>query len=288
MLVILQAEPIPFISTDAPIAALNSLWLGHPPPTMTLPHIGHVFLICPLNEMLLSCSGQLIHPNQYMMVIDAAENDPIVLKRLDSQSDDGKLLILLLSSGFVEQMADFLSIPTDFNMLLNEMPLLQGDFLSKLLQQFTTVMDDREVVEEIFMDVVGQILQLLRLRYEALLALASHKDNTITDLLPRLLQARQFIAASYLDAIKTSDVANHILLSEYHFARLFKTAFDTTVHQTVMQLRLDEARRLLESSQESITDISLTVGYNSMSAFINAFRRQFKMTPSYYRNRFQQ
>lgn len=100
------------------------------------------------------------------------------------------------------------------------------------------------------------------------------------------MQARQFIEARYLEPIKTKDIADHIALSEYHFARLFKTAFTMTVHQFVIRLRLNESRHLLEQTEHHITDVALMVGYNSLSAYINAFRRQFSVSPSIYRANF--
>jgi len=179
-------------------------------------------------------------------------------------------------------MADFLHIPATFGDVLHGIPLSQGDAISQLAQTLATAIHDYDTAEELFFEVVGQMLQLLRLRHQTLTSLARHKRDTTTDLTSRLLEARQFIESHYLKAIQTVDVANHVALSEYHFARLFKTAFEVTVHQYVMRLRMDEARRLLESTDVSVTEIALAVGYNSLSAFIRAFGRTCGMTPSAY------
>jgi AraC family transcriptional regulator len=196
----------------------------------------------------------------------------------------------MLSPDFIADMAGFLNIPMTLRHLLHAIPLLQGDTVSHLLQDLELAHQTNPnyaETEEIFMEIIGRILHLMILRHQTLLSLLGRKQDTITDLLPRMLQARQFIEARYLEPIKTQDVADHVALSEYHFARLFKAAFEVTVHQFVLRLRLDKARHLLESSVMRITDIAYAVGYNSLSAFINAFRRQFGVPPSAYRARFQ-
>lgn len=135
------------------------------------------------------------------------------------------------------------------------------------------------------MEVVGEVMRLMRLRHQALLRLAQHKDSTTADLLSRLLQARQFIEASYTERFKTRDVADYVALSEFHFARLFKTAFDITVRQYVIRLRLDKARHLLEQPQSTVTGVALEAGYGSLSSFIHAFTERFGASPAQYRAR---
>lgn len=279
-MLILRTDTIPAYRCDEPVSPLNVVWSGNIRQTMPLPQLGHLFLICPLADSRIVCANTIVDRDHYLLLTRSPIDIPYTIQNL--ARDDARLLVILLSPGFIAHMADFLDIPADMGDLLHAVPMLHGDGLSRLLLQLTTAIADYGDTEELLMEVVGEFLRLLRVRHHALLGLANHKRNTISDLLPRLLQARQFIEARYLDPLKTGDVANHIALSEYHFARLFKTAFETTVHQYVIRLRLDRARHLLEVADESITDIALIVGYNSLSAFINAFRKQFGMSPSAY------
>lgn len=284
-MIILRSRMLPSLQVDDPVCALNAVWVGSMTETMTLPNLGHLFLLFPLEQTRLSVDGVVINHDQYLWITQPSLT-PIKLHCLSLDVFNPELLVLMLSSGFIAEMADFLDIPADFNTLLHRIPLAQGDMISSLLQELAEAIHQTEATQDLFFEVVGQILQLLRIRHQALQSLAHHKRNTISDLLPRLLEARQFIESHHLNPIKTHDVANHVALSEYHFARLFKTAFETTVHQYVMRLRLDEARRLLESSDASVTNIALDVGYNSLSAFNHAFRRTCGITPSAYITQF--
>lgn len=289
LMIILQSVSLPMDVTGVPICPLNAIWLGELNQRMTLPQLGHLFLVCPLGNTVALCAGTVVDSNHYLFLTRPSEAQLYVLENLRPNDSDSALLVLLLSPGFIEDMAKFLGIPADLGYLLHAIPLPHGDTLSRLLQLLASTLQatpDRDEAEELFMEVVGQVLRLLRLRHDAMASLTGHKKNTVHDLLPRLLQARQFIEARYLEPIKTQSVAQHVALSEYHFARLFKTAFDITVHQYVVRLRLDKARHLLEASEMRVTDIALTIGYKSLSAFIHAFRRHFGMTPSAYQSLF--
>lgn len=183
-------------------------------------------------------------------------------------------------------MARFLNIPDSLNHLLHNMPLPLGDALSFLLADLAHVCVppvQRAEADELMLEIVGEVLRLMRLRQQALLALAGRKQTTVHDLLPRLLQARQFVEARYLEPIKVEEVAEVVALSEFHFARLFKAAFDMSLYQFIMRLRLDEARRCLLTTDFSITELGLHVGYSSLSSFIHAFKRRFGCSPSHYR-----
>ena len=282
-MILLRTKPLSTDVTDQPISALNTVWIGVPPLTMPLPRLGHLFLVYPLDESRISIAGTVVDRDHYLFL---THDEPYQLVNLRPEDTTSRVLMLGVSPGFVEQMADFLDIPAEFGDLLHAIPLPRGDMLSELLQSLALVTDDPDEADDLFLDIVGQVLQMLRLRHRTLLGLAQYKQTTIIDLMPCMLQARQFIEARYLEPIQTQDVAKHVALSEYHFARLFKSAFDVTVHQYVLRLRLNEARRLLEASDLRVTDIALEVGYNSLSAFIHAFRRYCGMSPSAYINQF--
>lgn len=276
-LIVLRDAPLPDIETGTPVSALNAVWCGKLRRGVNLPNIGHLLIVCPLDDGPIQCGSTTLDSGSYLQ-LSTPQPDTI---RLSAPAQNPRVLVLMLSTGFVAEMADFLGIPPDMSDLLHGVPLLRGDMLSRSLAQMAASLDDPVTLEDGFMDVVGQLLRLMRTRHEALSALDGHRCTTLDDLVPRLLEARQFIESRFTEPIKTQHVADQVALSEYHFARLFKAAFDVTVHQFVVRLRLDHARHLLETGT-SVTDTALDVGYNSLSAFIHAFRRTYTVTPSHY------
>ena len=285
-MLILQPKMLIAEKVIEPVCALNAVWFGDVRHMQLLPQVGHFMVVAPQEGAKIAICGTTFDSNHYLLLNANPQSTQPILRNL-SPNDTSRVLVLMIGIGFITEMAVFLGIEPDLQNLLQGVPLLQGDMLSLALQELVAVMPNQAYTEEAFMDVIGQILQLMRLRQQGLQNLSGLKERTIEDLLACLLQARQFIQANYLQPIKTVDVANAVALSEYHFARLFKAVFETTVHQYVLSLRLSHARILLEATKQPITDIALDVGYNSLSAFINAFKKATDVSPSVYRAKFQ-
>jgi AraC-like DNA-binding protein len=289
-MIILRSPNLPSPRAEGDLSPLNAVWAGQVKQSTPLPRLGHLVFVCPLNDAPIACAGTRIPPDRYLLLSAAPAGEAAALENLHPRQELARLLLLFVGPGFVAQMAHFLDIPPDMERLLHGVPLPKGDALSHLMNELAAVLEresDHKLAEELFIEVVGQVLRWLRLQQQALLKLAGRKQTTIDELLALLLQARQYIEAHCLTPLKTADVARQVGLSEYHFARLFKTAFGVTVHQFVLRLRLDEARHRLALTDSPVTEIALAVGYNSLSAFIHAFRRQFNLTPSAYRTRFE-
>lgn len=74
-------------------------------------------------------------------------------------------------------------------------------------------------------------------------------------------------------------VAEMIGLSRRQLERLFKTHLGLTPAWYYGQLRLERARELLRLTGMSVTEVSVACGYQSLSHFSTAYRRQFGRTP---------
>ncbi|HRE48498.1 MAG TPA: hypothetical protein PLD47_12305 [Aggregatilineales bacterium] len=186
---IILTAPLPAIdAVDTPVSPLNAIWYGDIPHRMSLPRLGHAFIVCPLGETILACANTVIDSSYYLFLTDAAPDQPYRLDPLPRADDDARLLLLMLSPAFIAEMADFLGIPFDMTHLLHAVPLPQGDTLSQVLRLMAGTLHDSEQTEELFMEAVGQILRLLRLRHQTLVNLAHHADGSrqLFDTLPHL------------------------------------------------------------------------------------------------------
>ncbi|WP_309087823.1 DJ-1/PfpI family protein [Phenylobacterium sp.] len=75
-------------------------------------------------------------------------------------------------------------------------------------------------------------------------------------------------------------------LSPRHFSRRFKAELGVTPAAYVARVRLEEARRRLESGAASLKDVARTCGFADEQNLRRAFRRQMGVAPSAYRERF--
>ncbi len=81
------------------------------------------------------------------------------------------------------------------------------------------------------------------------------------------------------------ELARIACFSPYHFHRIFSSMVGESVAAYVRRLLLERAAMQLGHSPESVTQIALGAGYDSVDAFTRAFRSHMGMLPSEYRRK---
>jgi AraC-like DNA-binding protein/mannose-6-phosphate isomerase-like protein (cupin superfamily) len=110
--------------------------------------------------------------------------------------------------------------------------------------------------------------------------------GSVQHLLGRAQDERVKKAVAYLresfsqPTLKVGEIAKASGLSSRNLSRLFVEEIGIGPKEVIICLRLEEARRLLEEGNLSVTEASLQVGYQSLSRFILAFRHFFGKLPS--------
>lgn len=99
----------------------------------------------------------------------------------------------------------------------------------------------------------------------------------------RLCRARDYLAASYRQAVTLNAVATEACLSPFHFNPLFTQAFGETPHEFLTRIRIDQAKKLLLRDNHSVTDICFDVGYESLGSFSMRFRSLTGLSPAAFR-----
>jgi AraC family transcriptional regulator len=115
------------------------------------------------------------------------------------------------------------------------------------------------------------------------LSRASRRATTRAEITKRLGRARDFIHGEADQRIALSEIAAVACLSPHHFHRLFTAAFQMTPAAYVTELRLARAARRLAATDMSVTDVCLTVGFESLGSFSARFRRSFGVSPAAWR-----
>ncbi len=100
---------------------------------------------------------------------------------------------------------------------------------------------------------------------------------------PAVSKALDYIAANYTEQISLEQIAEAAGLSTFRIAHLLKEATGKTALQNIHYLRIQDARRLLEHSDMSCTDIAYETGFGDQSYFIKQFRKWMGITPAKYR-----
>ncbi|MDH3901448.1 MAG: helix-turn-helix transcriptional regulator, partial [Gammaproteobacteria bacterium] len=95
------------------------------------------------------------------------------------------------------------------------------------------------------------------------------------------------LGETFREADAISQVVGRVNIPERTLKRRFKAATGTTLINYLQNLRVEAAKRLLESGQQPVDDISVEIGYEDASFFRRLFKRLTGLTPSQYRRMFQ-
>jgi len=101
-----------------------------------------------------------------------------------------------------------------------------------------------------------------------------------------VVDVKHEIDRRFIESVRLSDVAETARLSKFHLIRAFKTIFQRTPHQYVVERRVRRARELLERTEMSVTAICFEVGFESLGSFVSMFKRVVGESPGKYRERF--
>jgi AraC family transcriptional regulator len=99
-------------------------------------------------------------------------------------------------------------------------------------------------------------------------------------------KAGAYIEEHLAEPISLEALARLVGLNACYLCRAFRQSLGMPPQRYQLSQRIERAKTLLAKRAASVTDISLTVGYNDTSAFCTAFRRATGLTPGAYRRHF--
>lgn len=100
-----------------------------------------------------------------------------------------------------------------------------------------------------------------------------------------LRNARKFLHDHYAEPIRVEDVAASVGLSKSYLSELFRRNLNTTVHDYLLRIRIEQSIRMMTNREKSLEQILQACGFHSQSYYTKAFRRFLGVTPGQYRNK---
>jgi YesN/AraC family two-component response regulator len=98
-------------------------------------------------------------------------------------------------------------------------------------------------------------------------------------------KAMAYIQTHYAEEISREQLARHIGVSARHLTRCFTQEVGLSPVDYLNRFRVTQARRLLDESDASVTEVMAAVGFGDSSYFSRIFRREVGMSPSAYRKK---
>ena len=104
----------------------------------------------------------------------------------------------------------------------------------------------------------------------------------------RLKAAHQYVVSHFRDpALKLKDVATQVNLSESAFSHFFKKSTNKSFTSFLIDVRLGNACKLLQETDDLVKDVCHASGFNNVANFNRLFKKRYGHTPNEYRSLYQ-
>jgi transcriptional regulator GlxA family with amidase domain len=107
----------------------------------------------------------------------------------------------------------------------------------------------------------------------------THEDEPIK-------KAQQYIESNIGQKITVDQLAGLFLISRRNFERRFKKATANTPVEYLQRVKIEAAKKSLESGREHISEVMYAVGYSDSKAFRTTFKKITGLSPLDYRKKY--
>jgi transcriptional regulator GlxA family with amidase domain len=99
-------------------------------------------------------------------------------------------------------------------------------------------------------------------------------------------KAQEFIESNFQDKLTVDQLADMFALGRRSLERRFKKATSNTVVEYIQRVKMEAAKKSLESSMKNVNEVMYDIGYSDVKAFRNIFRKITGLSPIEYRNKY--
>jgi transcriptional regulator GlxA family with amidase domain len=107
----------------------------------------------------------------------------------------------------------------------------------------------------------------------------THEDEPVK-------KAQEFIEHNFQEKITVDQLSSMLALGRRSLERRFKTATCNTVTEYIQRVKIEAAKKNLETGRKNINEVMYDVGYNDNKAFRTTFKKITGLSPIEYRNKY--
>ena len=113
--------------------------------------------------------------------------------------------------------------------------------------------------------------------------LAVRKKSTAHELFARVMKAKNMIDEQPEKEWSMPDLSHAVALSEFHFYRSFKKAFNVSPYQYIIWQRIVKASTILQNPAYSVAEVAIISGFADIYSFSKAFKKYKGLSPTSFR-----
>jgi len=107
----------------------------------------------------------------------------------------------------------------------------------------------------------------------------NHEDSEIK-------AAQSFIEGNVSEKISVEKLADKYSISRRNFVRRFKKATQNTPLEYIQRVKVEAAKKSLESTQQNVSEVMFQVGYADQKAFRTLFKKYVGLSPVAYKGKY--
>jgi transcriptional regulator GlxA family with amidase domain len=106
-----------------------------------------------------------------------------------------------------------------------------------------------------------------------------HEDDEIK-------KVQEFIETHFADKISVDELCDKFAIGRRTFERRFKKATNNSVMEYMQRVKIEAAKKQLETGRRTVNEVMFEVGYNDIKAFRELFKKITGLSPVDYRNKY--
>lgn len=101
-----------------------------------------------------------------------------------------------------------------------------------------------------------------------------------------VIRAQDYIEANFTERIGIEDLCRMLGVGRRTFERRFRRATHNSVVEYIQRVKIEAAKRELETGRKTVSEVMYEVGYSDTKAFRDVFRKVTSVSPVEYRKKF--
>lgn len=118
---------------------------------------------------------------------------------------------------------------------------------------------------------------------QAAFALFQGQKGHLDDLVKK---AQAYIETNVEKKITVDELAASVAMGRRSFERRFRKATNNSVLEYIQRVKIEAAKRSLESTLQNVNEVMFNIGYSDTKAFRTLFKKNTGLTPVEYRNKY--
>jgi len=219
--------------------------------------------------------------NEALKIMESAGEIDLVLSDIMMPGMDGYELLHRIRDNerFMDMPVIFLTARADNFMKMEGLDLGATDYITKPFSSAELLLRIRNQVE------LGRLRNAAVRNYNSLMEKLKsvHKKKLTSDHASVFDATCAFIRENYTQELSREDLAVSTGMNPDTFGRMFYQYTGKTLNEYINELRISEARRRLEETDNTVIRISIDVGFDNIRTFNRVFKKYTSVSPVEYR-----